>query len=202
MATDATNGDVEAVKDINPETGESEDVVETKEWEKKVFEEEPITVSPKYREYGKINKETEETLEEPNYITKIKTFKITKYPKTNTAGIVQHDGDSLVSVLDVVLLQNAIEWKTDFQFVTAQLNIEGANMSRLRITVVSDTGEEEYVARTMTVREYMVSISNKIIEDAVKAVRENCSIDNIRHLADTIKKYRPESSEVKTVRKL
>ena len=62
----------------------------------------------------------------------------------------------------------------------------------------------------------MVTISNKIIEDAVKAVREECSLENIkwvqilvlyetsisRCLAETIKKYRPESMEVKNVRKL
>ena len=75
---------------------------------------------------------------------------------------------------------------------------------------------------SLNVQEYMVTISNKIIEDAVKAVREDCSMENIkwvdnifywftwcefecwffRRLAETIKKYRPESMEVKNVRKL
>ena len=43
----------------------------------------------------------------------------------------------------------------------------------------------------------MCSVSNKIIEEAMARVKADCSIDNIRHLADTIKKYRPESSEEK-----
>ena len=30
------------------------------------------------------------------------------------------------------------------------------------------------------VQEYLVTISNKIIEDAVKAVREDCSLENIK----------------------
>ena len=41
----------------------------------------------------------------------------------------------------------------------------------------------------------MCSVSNKIIEEAMARVKADYSIDNIRHLADTIKKYRPESSE-------
>ena len=43
----------------------------------------------------------------------------------------------------------------------------------------------------------MVSMSNQIIEDAVNRVKENCSMENIKHLAETIKKYRPESADIK-----
>ena len=46
-------------------------------------------------------------------------------------------------------------------------------------------------------KEYMVSISNQIIADAVQRVKEDCSMDNIKHLAETIRKYRPESAEIK-----
>jgi len=156
-----------------------------------------IEITEKIINFGK-----ESQVEEQDYITKIKTFKITKYPKTNTASLSQYGGDALLTVLEVVLLQNAEVWKTNIQLATPQLSFEGANMSRLRITVVESVDEDKSVARTMTMREYIVTISNKIIEDAVKAVRDDCSINNIRHLAETIKKYRPESSEVKSVRQL
>ena len=46
----------------------------------------------------------------------------------------------------------------------------------------------------------MVAISNQIIEDAVNRVKENCSMENIKHLAETIKKYRPESTETKEIK--
>ena len=45
----------------------------------------------------------------------------------------------------------------------------------------------------------MCSVSNKIIEEAMERVKADCSLDNIKHLADTIKKYRPESSDLKTL---
>lgn len=153
-------------------------------------------------EEGRINASAEEEVEEPEFITKIKTFKITKWPKTNNADLVQHGPDSLLSVLEAVQLQKLVEFRTEIPKVKAELNIEGANTSRLLITLIEEKDEEESVSKTMTIREYMVSISNKIIEEAVKAVREDCSMDNIRHLADTIKKYRPESAEIKNVRKL
>ena len=37
----------------------------------------------------------------------------------------------------------------------------------------------------------MCGVSNQIIEEAMKAVKADCSLENIRHLAETIKKYRP-----------
>merc|ERR1712032_499524 len=149
-----------------------------------------------------INLTTVDELEEVDYITKIKTFKITRWPKTHTADLVQHGPESLLSVLLPMQLQKCDEWKDDVKSFSADLSIEGANISRLLITVVTEKGEEESVAKTMTIKEYMVTISNKIIEDAVKAVREDCSLENIKCLAETIKKYRPESMEVKNVRKL
>jgi len=149
-----------------------------------------------------INLTTVDELEEVDYITKIKTFKITRWPKTHTADLVQHGPESLLSVLLPLQLQKCDEWKPDVKTFSADLSIEGANISRLLITVVTEKGEEESVAKTMTIKEYLVSISNKIIEDAVKAVREDCSLENIKCLAETIKKYRPESMEVKNVRKL
>merc|ERR1712181_132842 len=153
-------------------------------------------------EDSSINLTTVEELEEVDYITKIKTFKITRRPKTHTADLVQHGPDSLLSVLLPLQLQKCDEWKPDVKTFSADLSIEGANISRLLITVVTEKGEDESVAKIMTIKEYMMTISNKIIEDAVKAVREECSLENIKCLAETIKKYRPESMEVKNVRKL
>jgi len=153
-------------------------------------------------EESSINLTTVEELEEVDYITKIKTFKITRWPKTHTADLAQHGPDSLLSVLLPLQLQKCDEWKPDVKTFSADLSIEGANISRLLITVVTEKGEEESVAKIMTIKEYMMTISNKIIEDAVKAVREECSLENIKCLAETIKKYRPESMEVKNIRKL
>jgi len=149
-----------------------------------------------------INITTVDEVEEVDYITKIKTFKITRWPKTHTADIVQHGPDDLLSVLLPIQLQKCNEWKPEITTSSADLSIEGANISRLLITMVAEKDEEESVSKTMTIKEYMVTISNKIIEDAVKAVREDCSMENIKRLAETIKKYRPESMEVKNVRKL
>ena len=79
---------------------------------------EPVseTLRQSAKEYGRVlskNKledqkmqiSTEEEIEEPEYITKIKTFKITKWPKFNTADIVQYGPESLLEVLQVVQLQ-------------------------------------------------------------------------------------------------
>ena len=54
----------------------------------------------------------------------------------------------------------------------------------------------------ITTKEFMVSMSNQIIEDAVARVKENCSMENIKYLAETIKKYRPESAEIKNGKSL
>ena len=84
-------------------------------------------------------------------------------------------------------------------------------MWRLRITVLKQKDEEKSVAQSMTMKvildftqnitfcfdnfqEYMCSISNEKIEEAVRRVKENCSSENIQVLASTIKKYRPESA--------
>ena len=84
-------------------------------------------------------------------------------------------------------------------------------MLRLRITVLKQKDEEKSVAQSMTMKvildftqditlcfnnfqEYMCSISNEKIEEAVRRVKENCSSENIQVLASTIKKYRPESA--------
>ena len=42
----------------------------------------------------------------------------------------------------------------------------------------------------------MCGVSNQIIEEAMKAVKAECSLENIRHLAETIKKYRPAETEL------
>jgi len=188
----------EVVKQVDPVPSETEAAKET------IPTEQRRTPSVKTNRLDDlaINLTTVDELEEVDYITKIKTFKITRWPKTHTADLVQHGPESLLSVLLPVQLQKCDEWKDDVKSFSADLSIEGANISRLLITVVTEKGEEESVAKTMTIKEYMVTISNKIIEDAVKAVREDCSLENIKCLAQTIKKYRPESMEVKNVRKL
>jgi len=188
----------EVVKQVDPVPSETEAAKET------ILTEQRRTPSVKTNRLDDlaINLTTVDELEEVDYITKIKTFKITRWPKTHTADLVQHGPESLLSVLLPVQLQKCDEWKDDVKSFSADLSIEGANISRLLITVVTEKGEEESVAKTMTIKEYMVTISNKIIEDAVKAVREDCSLENIKCLAQTIKKYRPESMEVKNVRKL
>ena len=56
-----------------------------------------------------INLTTVDELEEVDYITKIKTFKITRWPKTHTADLVQHGPDSLLSVLLPLKLQVTVE---------------------------------------------------------------------------------------------
>lgn len=194
--------ETEPVKEIAEVARPEEPIVEEKEEKEKLETVEEFKEQPKQRMDLTINITTEETVEEPDYITKIKTFKITKWPKFNSANIVQHGPDSLLSVLLPLQLQKCDEWKSEVLTTTADLNIEGANMSRLLITVVTEKGEEESLSKTMTIKEYMVSISNAIIEEAVAAVRQDCSSENIRRLAETIKKYRPESAEVKNVRKL
>lgn len=68
--------------------------------------------------------------------------------------------------------------------------------------MVSNKNEEESLAKTMTIKEYMVSNSNKIIEEAMQKVKEDCSLENIKHLAETIKKYRPESADIKNPKSL
>ena len=56
-----------------------------------------------------INLTTVDELEEVDYITKIKTFKITRWPKTHTADLVQHGPESLLSVLLPMQLQVTVE---------------------------------------------------------------------------------------------
>jgi len=51
--------------------------------------------------------------------------------------------------------------------------VEGGGSSRLRITVVTDKNEEKSVSETMTLKEYMCGVSNQIIEEAMKAVKES-----------------------------
>jgi len=185
----------EVAKKVVPVLMEAESVKET------VQSKTPSAKTSRFED-SSINLTTVEELEEVDYITKIKTFKITRWPKTHIADLVQHGPDSLLSVLLPMQLQKCDEWKPDVKTFSADLSIEGANISRLLITVVTEKGEEESVAKIMTIKEYMMTISNKIIEDAVKAVREECSLENIKCLAETIKKYRPESMEVKNIRKL
>lgn len=168
---------------------------------------EPKKPSVKSTEHSKARRKLSEAnvtnLEDPEWITKIKTFKITKSPKFNIASICEHGAmQNVADVLDLVELEKADDLKTTIRTAAADLNIEGANTSRLRITVVVDKTEEESVAKTMTIKEFMVSISNKIIEDAVKRVKEDCSMENIKHLAETIRKYRPESAEIKSTQGL
>ena len=43
----------------------------------------------------------------------------------------------------------------------------------------------------------MFTVSNGIIEEAMQKVKDDCSSENIQHLAATIKKYRPESVDNK-----
>ena len=67
---------------------------------------ESVRILPKNKlEDHKMQTSTEDEVEEPEYITKIKTFKITKWPKFNTADIVQYGPESLLEVLHVVQLQ-------------------------------------------------------------------------------------------------
>jgi len=186
-------------KEVVPVQMEAESVKETSPTEQSTKP--PVQTKTKFEDLP-INLTTVDELEEVDYITKIKTFKITRWPKTHTADLVQHGPESLLSVLLPLKLQKCDEWKPDIKTFSADLSIEGANISRLLITVVTEKGEEESVAKVMTIKEYLMTISNKIIEDAVKAVREDCSLENIKCLAETIKKYRPESMEVKNVRKL
>ena len=54
----------------------------------------------------------------------------------------------------------------------------------------------------MILKEFMVSISNQIIDDAVKRLKDECSMENIKHLAETIRKYCPESVDIKKVQSL
>jgi len=146
----------------------------------------------------KLSQATLANVEDPEWITKIKTFKITKVPKQNTADISEHGAvQYAVDILDNVEVEKAEDMKTTIRTTTADTDIEGANISRLRITVVVDKNEEESLSKTMTMKEFMVSMSNQIIEDAVARVKENCSMENIKHLAETIKKYRPESADIK-----
>merc|ERR1712032_1633411 len=154
----------EVVKQVVPVPLKAESVKET------ILTEQCRTPSAKTNrvEDLSINLTTVDELEEVDYITKIKTFKITRWPKTHTADLVQHGPESLLSVLLPMQLQKCDEWKDDVKSFSADLSIEGANISRLLITVVTEKGEEESVAKTMTIKEYMVTISNKIIEDAVK----------------------------------
>jgi len=133
--------------------------------------------------------------EDPEWITKIKTFKITKYPKTHKADILDHGSHpNVIETIDAVIMSNVSDIRNNVKTDTAQMSIEGGNSSRLRITVLKQKDEEKSVAQSMTMKEYMCSISNEKIEEAVRRVKENCSSENIQVLAYTIKKYRPESA--------
>lgn len=151
----------------------------------------------------KVSKAKCTNIEDPEWITKIKTFKITKVPKQNTADICEHGAiQHAVDILENIEVEKAEALKSTIKTATGAVDIEGANISRLRITVVVERTEEESLAKTMTMKEFMVSMSNQIIEDAVARVKENCSMENIKHLAETIKKYRPESAEIKSGKSL
>jgi len=132
----------------------------------------------------------------PEFESKIKSFKLTKTPKTHSCTITEHGLLSeVLSTLEVLQLQKTEKLSVAVQTALADLSIEGANLSRLRITDVRDDGKDELLAKTMTIKEYMVYIANSKIEEAVKKVRDECSLENIRNLAETIKKYRPESTK-------
>jgi len=133
--------------------------------------------------------------------TKIKAFKVTKVPKQHQCEPSEHGVfNEVLNVLDVVEMQRAEKLNISVPSAQANLNIEGANLSRLRITNVKEKNEVEYISKTMTIKEYMCSVANDMIADAMKRVKENCSMDNIKNLAETIKKYRPESGETNTGR--
>ena len=91
--------------DVNGNVTEEEEIDNKAKQPSIAKSESPKPPAKKRLEEGRINASTEEEVEEPEYITKIKTFKITKWPKTNNADVVQHGPDSLLSVLEAVQLQ-------------------------------------------------------------------------------------------------
>lgn len=126
---------------------------------------------------------------------KAKGFKMTKVPKTHNCSSTEHGVQTeVLTVEEVQEVERTEKLNTTIQTFLPNINIEGANISRLRITDVIEKNDEEFVAKTMTIKEYMMSFANKKIEEAVKRVKEDCSLANIQNLAETIKKYRPESN--------
>ena len=110
----------EVAKEASPEAVEKIVPVQTKvESVKETFSTEQSTNPPvktKFEDLS-INLTTVDELEEVDYITKIKTFKITRWPKTHTADFVQHEPDSLLSVLLPLQLQVTLDNpERDFPF--------------------------------------------------------------------------------------
>ena len=89
-------------KEVVPVQMEAESVEETFPTEQSTKP--PVQTKTKFEDLP-INLTTVDELEEVDYITKIKTFKITRWPKTHTADLVQHGPESLLSVLLPLKLQ-------------------------------------------------------------------------------------------------
>ena len=89
-------------KEVVPVQMEAESVKETSPTEQSTKP--PVHTKTKFEDLP-INLTTVDELEEVDYITKIKTFKITRWPKTHTADLVQHGPESLLSVLLPLKLQ-------------------------------------------------------------------------------------------------
>ena len=102
----------EVSKEVSPEIAiESAPIQMEAESLKESFPTEQSTKPPVKTKFEDlpINLTTGDELEEVDYITKIKTFKITRWPKTHTADLVQHGPDSLLSVLLPLKLQVTVE---------------------------------------------------------------------------------------------
>ena len=85
--------------------------------------------------------------EDPEWITKIKTFKITKvvilwtyyitpdhnfqYPKTHKADILDHGSHpNVIETIDAIIMSNVSDIRNNVKTDTAQMTIEGGNSSR------------------------------------------------------------------------
>jgi len=162
-----------------------------------VKQEEPV--KPKESKKRKVSYAMEEESGTQKFENKVKIFKMTKVPKTHNCSSSDHGVlTEVLTIEEVFELEKTEKLNTVVQTSLADIIIEGANISRLRITDVVEKSEEKYVSKTMTIKEYMMSMANSKIEEAVKMVKADCSLQNIKNLADTIKKYRPESNQEKS----
>jgi len=163
-----------------------------------VKQEEPV--KPKVSKKRKVSyAKKEEESGTQKFENKVKIFKMTKVPKTHNCSSSDHGVlTEVLTIEEVFELEKTEKLNTVVQTSLADIIIEGANISRLRITDVVEKSEEKYVSKTMTIKEYMMSMANSKIEEAVKMVKADCSLQNIKNLADTINKYRPESNQEKS----
>lgn len=130
----------------------------------------------------------DEELEETNYNKPLKSFRMTKYPSTRAADLNLSLNEDYLIVSMVVQLQSTAQMKAGAKTEEANIGIEGANISRLRITEVKQKDELELTSKTMTVK--VIDEMSKVIEDMDQVMEhiEKHEIKNVICKSEATKK--------------